>query len=516
MKLQIIQLEPYDDVASVRDRLALVRAERVLLIWPRGESSVKPILGRKLDLVLIQREAARRGIQLALVTANPNILDFAAELNIATFRSIRASQRGRWKKPRNKVFVDRSDRPDDGPDPRELMLHRSRLQVLSPWQRLTRRTLRFAIALILIISLAGITYLLAPGASVTIFPAQAQIDTTVTLTADPGITFVDVEGMRIPATLDTIEVESQASIPTTGIADVPTTLASGTVIFTNRIQSQVKIPAGTILSTPGDKPARFRTVDDAVIPAGVGQTVSVTIQATDDSAGPAGNIEPDLIINIDGDLSRMLSVRNPEATQGGTVRQQNIVARADYDNLLILAREKVRQDALTEFAAQLTGTQLVVPDSIKLTNVGDEEATYSAFVGDPADNLTLNLRARVQALVIDEQAARQAAVARLSAEIPPGRQLITESLKYTRGPLQSTVDGRATFVMSASGNVAASIDADRVRQRIAGMSVEAAQNLLNMEWLLDPNRPPQIDVWPQFWGTLPVLPMRINVLVKAQ
>jgi hypothetical protein len=516
MKLQIIQLEPYDDLASVRDRLAFVKAERVLLIWPRVESSAAPILNRKLDLVLIQREAARHGIQLALVTANPDTLDFAAELNIATFNSVRASQRGRWKKPRNKVFVDRSDRPDNSPDPRELMLHRSRLQVLSPWQRLSRRTFRIAIALTLIFSLVGIIYLLAPGANVIIFPAQAQIDTTLTLTADPGITFVDVEGMRIPATLDRIEVESQASIPTTGIADIPSTLASGTVIFTNRIQSQLKIPAGTILSTPGNKPARFRTVDDAFIPAGVGQTVSVTIQANDDTPGPAGNIEANLIINIDGDLNRMLSVRNPEATQGGTVRQQSVVTRADYDNLLLLAREKVRQDALTEFGAHLTGTQLVVPDSIKLTGASDEEATYSAFVGDSADSLTLNLRARVQALVIDEQAARQAAVARLSAEIPPGRHLLTENIKYTRGPLQSTADGRATFVMSASGNVAVSIDADRVRQRIAGIGVEAAQNLLNKEWLLDPSHPTQIDIWPQFWGNLPVLPMRINILVQAQ
>jgi hypothetical protein len=32
MKLQIIQLEPYDDVISIRDRLSFVSTERVLLV----------------------------------------------------------------------------------------------------------------------------------------------------------------------------------------------------------------------------------------------------------------------------------------------------------------------------------------------------------------------------------------------------------------------------------------------------------------------------------------------------
>jgi hypothetical protein len=46
------------------------------------------------------------------------------------------------------------------------------------------------------------------------------------------------------------------------------------------------------------------------------------------------------------------------------------------------------------------------------------------------------------------------------------------------------------------------------------MGVEAALNTLNREWLLDPLRPPQIQVWPGFLGQLPVLPIRIAVTVQ--
>src|SRR5258708_30758516 len=108
MKLQVIQLEPYDDVTSVRDRLAFVRTERVLLVLPRTAT----ILKRKLDLVLIQREAARRGARLALITRDLDVIDNASELNISTFSSVRASQRGTWKPPLSKAFIHHSYRPD--------------------------------------------------------------------------------------------------------------------------------------------------------------------------------------------------------------------------------------------------------------------------------------------------------------------------------------------------------------------------------------------------------------------
>ncbi|MBL8120080.1 MAG: hypothetical protein JNJ78_21285, partial [Anaerolineae bacterium] len=90
---EYVQLELADDVASVRDRLSFLRGQRVLLIWPEEGT----ILTRKLDLVLIQREAMRRAIRLAVVTHDPQVVKHANELNISTFETIGASERGRWK-----------------------------------------------------------------------------------------------------------------------------------------------------------------------------------------------------------------------------------------------------------------------------------------------------------------------------------------------------------------------------------------------------------------------------------
>src|SRR5579859_6089465 len=107
MRLQIIQLEPYDDVASVRDRLGFVQADRVLLVWPKAGT----VLTRKLDLVLVQRAAARSGMRLALVTHDPEVTTSATELNISVFGSVDAGSTIRWKRPRDKVSAGRLPRP---------------------------------------------------------------------------------------------------------------------------------------------------------------------------------------------------------------------------------------------------------------------------------------------------------------------------------------------------------------------------------------------------------------------
>ncbi len=511
MKFQIIQLEPYDDVISIRDRLAFVNTERVVLVWPGSGA----ILRRKLDLVLIQREAARRGTRLALVTSDPDVIDNACDLNISTFGSVRASQQAPWKRPLNKVFIDRSDRPDNAPDPYELRLAASRLQPLTPQQRRLRYTVRVLAGTVLIVVLTAVALLLGPGADVTLTPAQAQINETVRLTADSTLSRVDVENGRIPAALMVIEVQTQASIPTTGSMDVPNTLANGTVVFTNQTGTPVFIPSGTVVATAIGQPVQFHTISDVTVEGGVGKTAEATIEALQTSGGPVGNIEANLIINIEGPLSKTVAARNPQATRGGTIRQQAIVTRADYDNLLVLSREKIRQTSVAEFNPKLTGTQFIAPDSIKIVEERPEWVAYNAFIGDPADALTLTLRAKVQALVIDEQLARQASLASLAAKVPNGQQIIPDSVIFSRGPIQSSdPKGQVGFLMSASANVAVAVNAERVRQRLAGASVSDALAILEREWLLDPRRPPQIQVWPSVFGRLPLLPLRINVRVQ--
>ncbi|MHB8626161.1 MAG: baseplate J/gp47 family protein [Aggregatilineales bacterium] len=507
MRLQIIQLEPYDDVASVRDRLAFIRADRVLLVWPKAGA----VLTRKLDLVLVQRAADRGGMRLALVTHDRDVVESAADLHISVFGSVDAGSTIRWKRSRNKAFAGRSQRPAAALDRYELMDAASRLRRVSPEQRRRSQITRIGAAVGLVLALLIGAYVVFPSASVHIYPARDQLTTTVKLIADPTIAIENVDTGHVPATLaKDIVVERRATISTSGNSDVPNTIASGTVIFSNQTAQPIVIPKGTIVSTLDAKnPVRFQTTADALVDAN--GKVEVTIQAMADSAGPIGNIDAGLIASIDGTLAKSLAVRNPNPTQGGTLRSQKLVMQADRDKLLALVRDQIVTSAIADIA--LTPTQFIIPGSIKILEERPEWTTFSAFVGDPTDTLTLTLRTRIQALIVDELPARKAAYASLARQLG-NRQIVLNSVTYHRGRVDPIgADGQATFLLTASADAVTQIDPDQARDQIVGQSIGAAQGILQANWLLDPLRPPEIDVSLGFLGRLPILPIRINVSV---
>ena len=89
-----LQLKAADTTAALRERLSPLRGRRVLLIPPADAR----LFQRKLDLVLIQRAADRRAIQLALVSQDKRVIANAAELNISCFATVAESENARWKR----------------------------------------------------------------------------------------------------------------------------------------------------------------------------------------------------------------------------------------------------------------------------------------------------------------------------------------------------------------------------------------------------------------------------------
>ncbi|TES92248.1 MAG: hypothetical protein E3J88_01350, partial [Anaerolineales bacterium] len=64
MKTQILHLESYDDLHSIKDKLNWGQGERVILVWPlRGRP-----LNNKLNLLMVKRHTQALGAILALVT----------------------------------------------------------------------------------------------------------------------------------------------------------------------------------------------------------------------------------------------------------------------------------------------------------------------------------------------------------------------------------------------------------------------------------------------------------------
>lgn len=504
-----MQLDVHDDLASIRDRLNFIRARRVLILLLPGT----PILRRKLDLLLVQRQAARLGMVIALVTEDWQVIEYARELDISVFADEQAADKVRWKRPRDKVFTS----PRDPVTQAEVVDHIVRQrQPLTTSERRWRQIGRWLIFVVLASALLLGFMVAAPSATVSLTPASRQVHETVTIVADPTLTDIDIENRQMPAAIVSLQAVSRATLPTSGKETSGASLAQGLVTFTNVTIQPVVIPVGTIVSTSDTYPVRFETLVETILPAGDQIGVQVAIRALADYSGPTGNVDPGAINRVETEIANWVTVNNPNATYGGAIQERRFVTEQDHERLLVLGRQQALQHARDMLLHQLDGDQFLVPGSVLIIEERPEWTVFSVFVGDASESVTLDLRAVVQAVVVDEQQARQIAYSALSPYVRPDLEIALETLSYVRGDiLEIERSGRVSFLMTVSGSVAVRIDPGEVRRRVQGVSVSEARRRLDHDFLLDPTRPTSINTWPGWYPRMPFIPVRIVVKVNT-
>lgn len=508
---EYIQLEAGDDAATVRDRLAFHRGKRVLLIWPEEGKS----LTRKLDLVLIQREAMRQAIRMAIVTHDTTIMRYAEELDISAFETISSSERARWKRGRSRVFATRLKRPHSEYDPDDLMPYASRVRYddePTAFQRAAGFLTRIAVMLLLVGALAATLILGVPSATITLSPAQVIASSEAIITADPtlGQTVIDVENGIVPAITLRAEIEERGTVPTSGTQELSTTPAAGTVVFINRGANRVQIPEGALVSAGAGTPILFRTTQEVTVPSGVGSQIEAPIEAIPESAGEIGNLDAGMINVVVGPLADSVEVRNLTPTFGGERRVARIVTADDRERLVAVLRQQLQERAYRELAPRASATQFIIPETVRIAEERSDWMRFDYEVGQAADNLTLTMRAIVAVTAVEETFAHQVAYARLGAQVARGRAIDPASVRYERGSVLSIeANGRVYFAMEASAIVEARYDAAAIAERLAGRSEEEALRYLAAELDLAEGTRPSILLSPDWFGRMPLLPARI-------
>jgi len=511
---ELIQIEANEDVNAVRDRLSFIRGQRVLLVWPEEGTA----LTRRLDLVLIQREAMRRAIRLALVTHDPDVIRHARELNISTFETIGASERGRWKRARAKVFTNRFQRPLSAPVPADLMNVASRVRVPRPsLSGVQSGIVRLLIVALLLGVVGAVAYVVVPGATVTLTPARQTVETSIQIrvNTDPEFTGIDVENAILPATLLRVEIEEEAFLSTTGERNLGSSQALGAVVFINNTAQEIGIPQGTTVGTSAGTPIMFRTLEAATLPAGEGQQIEVPIEAMPGSAGGVGNVPENLINTVTGPLAESVTVRNLAPTTGGQTRTVRVVSQSDRDRLLAAMRQQLQERAYSEMISlpQITNGDIVIPETLRIVEERNDWTRFDANAGDIADTLSLTMRAIVEAVAVDMQLAQQIVFAQMAGQIPRGRSIDPDTISYTHGDVLRAGDA-ITFTMSGRGVVRGQIRDDQIREQIAGRSLNDALEYLTTRVDLAQGSQPQIELSPDWFGRLPLLPVRIDVVAQ--
>ena len=498
MKTQIIQLERHDDVTTVADKITWSKADRVLLVWPlRGE-----ILTRPLDLVLVQRACQGMGVPLACVADDPDVLDHAMELGIPVFRSTKVAQRlpwrrRRWKKPfEPKSFQLRAVLEE---------LRRDSLPTGFGWTQAPK--LRAACFVLGIMSLLGLMLFLTPEAKIVLALERKEQAIDLPVWASPDLTSVNLTG-GIPARVVTVVVEGQASQATTGSFSMPEKAATGRVQLTNLTDQAVTVPEGTVIQTQRDPVVSFHTTQRVSLLPLLGSTVEVAIEAL--QVGSQGNVAVQRIRAVIGNLGVKVSATNLEAITNGGDTINRTATPDDWDQLRVKLMETLKSSAFRELTGRLEPGNLLITQTLAMNKIIEEKQDPQK--GYPADQANLTLRVEYKAWTYRTENLEILGKTALEANRPTGQMGILGSYRNSDLNEPVVVEGQARWKIHATQEIRQAWINRPVVQAVTGKSPEAAR--LNLGHLFQLVRPADIQVNPDWWPLLPLLPARIQVEIQ--
>jgi len=531
---KILKLEDNDDITAIRSRIDLtfppltfeqpekVEKRRLLLIVPRKNKTLRSLVNMK----LLARAAQAKGIELAIVSGQPAVRDFAKEAGVKAFGNARNAQWAGWMKSKPEVTSLEETTPPVTVDeiesvaaetkkPSSKRKGRKKYTVIQGsgrvgcFQQLGALIALLVLAFVLILGV----FALLPEATVTLTPAAEKVEAELIVRADPEADGVDFQTLTFPAQKVQVELELADAIETVETELGPVGYGEGTVVFVNRTPDEQIIPISTTLSTSVGEQILFTIVETATIPAGVGSTTTPTL-AIAVEPGPKGNVKAAQINRFaDPSYALLARVVNEQPFQGGTLEPTKIVVPEDKDRLRAYLRQKIQQEGLKQLEAQLGEQEFIPPESLEVIEL---DITYNEFSGDFSDTFSGEMQAVVRGTVVGGYNANRLALAALEAQVPPGYDLDIEGLHFGAGEVLDVQERGVTFRVFADGKVVPQIDPLDVADDIAWLPIGEAQAFLSQRY--DLAAVPGVELQPDwavnYLGRLPFMPLRIKVVVN--
>ncbi len=495
--VHIISLQPDDDLAVLRHHLRRARNGRAVLVLPWDTR----LFSRPLDGELVRREAERLGLEVAVVSEDPDRRAYVRWLGLPAFSSVaEAKAAPEWPWPEREPLE---------PPPRawweeEISLRPPITRPLLPWAQSVRLGARAFVFLATLLVLVAFAYAVVPQATVTLVPIGQTVRAEVTVSS--GLDFSSVDPVRglIPARRVGDYFSGYLEVETTGTAAYESGKARGTVLLSNLLGQDIRVPAGTVVRTSaGSFPVRFATTAEVVVPP-FGQAPA-PIEALEE--GPSGNVPAGHINQIEGILGMALRVINPEPTTGGGLQEVRAVSQEDMDRAREQLKAQLLEEAYRGLQQYLEPTEVLFRQSLEIQA---SEVTFNRFLYEQADTVGAQMKLLITGMAVDRGNAQAVAYRALSDRLPPGHTLVNADF-VLHEPEAGPQNGILAFKVSAVGYTAAEIDPEAVRKAIRGQSVRRATDLLMGEFPLA--EPPRIEVWPRWLGRVPLLPLRIQVVI---
>jgi hypothetical protein len=497
MKTHVIQLETYDDVYSARDKMVWGKSNQILLVIPAENYHLR----RKLDLVLLQRQAKTIGSKLGIVSKDPQIKGTASELSIPIFENTSRAQSQVWRQGR-RITLQSMYRQKRIPldEIREQVEKISLPKIEITWVRI----LIFGIA---VFSLLAVLIVLLPHAVIKI-PVQEKIQIKdLEITADPGIITLSISGV-IPAHQLTLTVSESGTVQSSGKLQIPAEKSKGFIEVSNISSKAVTIPEGTVIHSSTHPDINFETTKTVVVEVGNSQKTEVPVIAL--NTGSKSNLNIGELNEIEEDLNAKVVVSNPEPTIGGTDLTVSAPTEQDYSKLKTLLLSKLASKALEQFNQDLTSEQELLEGTLSEDEITSE--SRSPVDHSPAEQLTLSMQVQYSIYSIEKTDLYQSAQMNLDSSLPDGWSKKGDSLYVEEVSPAEIISHNPVMVemkVQAAQLLVPKIDQIGLVQSLLGKSKKAATEIIGEK--LELISAPNIRITPSIWGWIPFLPLNVDL-----
>jgi hypothetical protein len=353
-----------------------------------------------------------------------------------------------------------------------------------------------------VVAVLAMTSLFVPHAALTLYPESKTQSVVIPVAASESNKSVSVTG-QIPAQTISATVSADQSLAITSQISVPKSKSKGVARFTNLSQSEVELPAGTVVSTKSS--IRFATLNDTRLPTGSDQFVDVPIEALDE--GSQGNVAADTITIVEGPLGLSISVTNPDATKGGANSQLIGASDDDRAKLRKVVMDNLRRDAETKLRVQIAPADLLLMDTFEVTKIIEEKFTPPAE--QPGKTLGLNMQVEFSSRYVSDDDLKELSLSTLNSSMENGFAAQALPAYKIVGDPSTDNSGISHFDLGVTRTLLRQLDAMRVFSIVRGQKPELIKDELVSKLSL--REEPKISVTPSWWLWLPLIPFNISV-----
>jgi hypothetical protein len=491
MKLQLIQIEAFDNLFSIKEKLIHSKAGSVLLIDQTGAS----IFQNKKQAIIIHRLLKQTGKESGVVTQNSTAASILKEVGINHFYDLDSAQRFPWgvnHKSDKKVWHAKKNRSLF----QKTVIKESQL---SPFTRIVSLVIG-------IVSIIILAVLYIPSAEIRIkVPVRnqsIQIPLQINSTNQPLAT----NPMVVAPTIT--EVEVFQTTKATGTINVPSRKAKGKIDFVNLTSDAISIPLGLTLRSSVDEKKEYTTIETGEIQAGPGSKLSLQIESVE--AGGVGNAEVGEITAILGPFGLRLAARNSEAILGGSDIGKLYPSLTDRNNLRQLCLEELKNRAKLQIQNSISPDEVFLPETLKITEILLED--YFPAGDTPTVVLSLSLRAKVMSIIIPMKKFAEYSKPYLDALLPEN-YFASSDITITNINVEEVNSGGSINVsLTASRIIKMTINLDEIKALSSGRPKNEVIQVLEQRY--HQNAPDVITIHPGWIQDIPRIPFRINIKVE--